>query len=241
MPDVRTIASFAGRTEHPKLPPNTMTRIGGFGGIEGLCAYLAAQNIAVVVDAVHPYAKRMHHHAAAACERLGLPLLGFARPAWSPQPGDLWHDTPDFTTAAEIASKLGRRIFLTIGRQELAPFATYEDRWFLIRSIDAPTQPLPPQRHLRLQRGPFSREQELALLREHRVDLIVSKNSGGSATFAKIEAARLLGIPIVMIRRPVLPAIPLAENIEHFSALFHACSTLYATKSLPRVSNLADA
>jgi precorrin-6A/cobalt-precorrin-6A reductase len=222
IPDITTTASFAGRTTHLQFPPHVRTRVGGFGGIAGLRAYLVEHAIDVVIDAVHPYAKQMHHHAAAACEGLALPILGLTRPAWLAEPGDFWYDVPDFSTAAARARLLGQRIFLTIGRQELAPFAACEDRWFLIRSIDAPHDPLPPQRHVLLQRGPFTLEHELALLRTHAIDLIVSKNSGGRATLAKIQATRILAIPVLMVRRPVLPSIPSTDTVDGVFCLLNA-------------------
>jgi precorrin-6A/cobalt-precorrin-6A reductase len=220
--DITTTASFAGRTTHLQLPPRVRTRVGGFGGIAGLRAYLVEHAMDVVIDAVHPYAKQMHHHAAAACEGLALPILGLMRPAWPAESGDLWYEVPDFYAAAARARLLGQRIFLTIGRQELAPFAACEDRWFLIRSIDVPHDPLPPQRRMLLQRGPFTLEHERELLRTHAIDLVVSKNSGGRATFAKIEAARMLAIPVLMVRRPVLPSIPSADTLDGVFCLLDA-------------------
>jgi precorrin-6A/cobalt-precorrin-6A reductase len=214
IPGVTTTASFAGRTAHPVLPARTHARIGGFGGIEGLRAYLIAQKIDAVIDATHPFARQIHRNAAAACESLGLPIIAFIRPAWTPTAADRVHEADDMPAAAAYARIHGRRIFLTVGRQELAPFAACDDRWFLIRSIEPPAPPLPPARLILLERGPFTLEHELALMREHAADLIVSKNSGGKATYAKIEAARILGIPVVMVKRPPRSGTSVAETCD---------------------------
>jgi precorrin-6A/cobalt-precorrin-6A reductase len=214
IPDVTTTASFAGRTAHPILPARTNVRIGGFGGGEGLRAYLLTQKIDAVIDATHPFARQMHRNAAAACASLALPIIAFVRPAWTPTAQDRVYEVDDVPAAAAHARLHGRRIFLTIGRQELAPFASCDDRWFLIRSIEAPEAPLPPARLVLLERGPFTLEHELTLMREHAVDLIVSKNSGGKATYAKIEAARALNLPIVMVKRPPRPEARIAEKYD---------------------------
>jgi precorrin-6A/cobalt-precorrin-6A reductase len=214
VPKLTATISFAGRVAAPTLPPGACVRIGGFGGVEGLIAYLTSENIDALIDATHPFAERMHHNAATACGRLSLPILAFTRPAWEPPDDEPWHEVNDIPTAAALAPFLGRRIFLTIGRQELAPFAAHREPWFLIRSIDEPKITLPPNHELLLQRGPFAFEEELAVMREHSIDLLISKNSGGSATFAKIAAARALGIPILMVRRPPRPQIPSAETLE---------------------------
>jgi precorrin-6A/cobalt-precorrin-6A reductase len=219
---VATTASFAGRTTHPALPDRTNARIGGFGGMQGLRSYLIARKIDAVIDATHPFARQMHYNAATACASLGLPIIAFIRPAWTRTEQDRILEVDDVAAAAAQACLHGQRIFLTIGRQELAPFAPYDDRWFLIRSIEAPNAPLPHARHILLERGPFTIEHELALMREHAVDIIVSKNSGGNATYAKIEAARALGIPVVMINRPGRSDTPLAEQYDDVISWIHA-------------------
>jgi precorrin-6A/cobalt-precorrin-6A reductase len=229
IPGVRTIASFAGRTAHPCLPKRTNARIGGFGGVEGLRDYLMRHKIDAVVDATHPFARRMHRNAAAACASLSIPIIAFIRPAWTPTAQDRIFEVADMPAAAAQARLHGRRIFLTIGRQELAPFAACEDRWFLIRSIEAPDCPLPARRLILLERGPFTLEHELALMREHAVDCIVSKNSGGKATYAKIQAARALGLPVVMVTRPARTAIPLAETHDDVIAWTNALNRSPAT------------
>lgn len=213
LPGVVPITSFAGRVARPRVPKGEI-RIGGFGGVEGLERYLASERIDVVLDATHPFAATISRSAATACGRLAIPLRALLRPRWHPVAGDRWHDVGDMTAAAALAHELGRRIFLTIGRQELLPFAEYGDRWFLIRTIEPPEVSLPAQHELLLQRGPFALAAELQLVREHSIDLIVSKNSGGAAAYAKLAAARALGVPVVMVRRPERPSVPTLESVD---------------------------
>jgi len=197
----RIVSSLAGRTAAPLLPPGE-TRIGGFGGADGLVTYLRREAIDAVVDATHPFAARISENAVVACARAGVPLITLDRPAPLQQAGDRWYRVPGVASAAARARGLGARIFLTIGRQELAPFAAIADRWFLIRAIDAPLVALPPHHAVVLARGPFAYRAELALLRTHAIDVVVAKESGGAATEAKLTAARTLGIPVVTIVRP---------------------------------------
>jgi precorrin-6A/cobalt-precorrin-6A reductase len=211
--DLAIVSSLAGRVAAPTLPPGTV-RIGGFGGVDGLAAYLAAERIGAVVDATHPFAARMSVHAAEACRRAGVPLLAFVRPAWAPGSGDRWQPVADMAAAAALCRG---RVFLTVGRQELAWFAG-SDAWFLIRSIDPPDGPLPQAHELVLARGPFGLADEIDLMRAHRIDMIVSKNSGGPATYAKIEAARALGLPVVMVERPARPAADEARSLDEVGA-----------------------
>ncbi len=200
-PAIDATVSLAGRTKQPVLPP-LPTRIGGFGGVDGLVEHLVGNSIQAVVDATHPFADQISANAAAACARAGVPLLVLTRKPWVPGPGDRWIGVPDMAAAAEALRPLGDTVFLTIGRQEVAVFETAPDKTYLIRAVDPP-EPAPTLRHtLILDRGPFTLEGELALLDAHRVDVIVSKNSGGTATEAKLEAARRRGIPVVMVERP---------------------------------------
>lgn len=209
-PGVRVISSLAGRVVSPAVPAGEV-RIGGFGGITGLIAYLAAEHIDGVIDATHPFAAQISIHAAAACAEARVPLLAFVRPPWMPIAGDDWRPAADAAAAARLCEG---RVFLTVGRQEVEEFAG-ADAWFLIRAIDAPTGALPVHRQLLLARGPFDLDDEIALMRAHRIGMVVSKNSGGAATYAKIVAARSLGLPVVMIDRPARPetaqAIDLTE------------------------------
>ncbi|PPQ33740.1 cobalt-precorrin-6A reductase [Rhodopila globiformis] len=210
---LRVVSSLAGRTANPRLPAGAC-RIGGFGGPEGLAAYLRESRIAAVVDATHPFASQMGWNAAAACAATGTSLLRLERPAWQPGPGDHWHVVADWTEAAEIVGRIARHALLALGRQEIGAFAPLDHVRFLIRMVDPP-DPMPrfAQAELLLARGPFTEDAEYALLRDRRIDTIVCKNSGGSATDGKLAAARRLGIPVVMRRRPARPDTPHAATV----------------------------
>jgi precorrin-6A/cobalt-precorrin-6A reductase len=197
------VTSFAGRVSELSLPPGDV-RIGGFGGPEGLAAWITDHGIDAVLDATHPFTARMPRHVVLACESTGVPHLRVLRPAWVPEPGDRWSEVADFEGAARSLRASGaRRVFLTIGRQELRPFADARPgTWFLVRCIERP-DPVPlADYEVLLSRGPFRVDDEVALLRTHRIDTLVTKNSGGSAAAPKLEAARTLEVPVVMIARP---------------------------------------
>jgi precorrin-6A/cobalt-precorrin-6A reductase len=198
--------SLAGRTSAPAtqaLP----TRIGGFGGIEGLVHHLEVEKIEAVVDATHPYAAQMSAHAVAACQQTGLPLASLTRAAWTEQAGDRWQHVSNTESAAMVLGETPHRVFLTIGRQELPVFASAPQHHYLARLIDAPKgERLPPNLALLQARGPFDVAAETALMRDERIDVVVSKNAGGDPTYAKIAAARALGLPVIMIARPDKPA-----------------------------------
>jgi precorrin-6A/cobalt-precorrin-6A reductase len=200
--------SFAGRTRTRVDMPGAV-RVGGFGGVDGLVAYLRAEQIDVVVDATHPFAATMPHHASEACRIAEVAGVRVCRPPWTPSSGDRWHSVTDLAAAAVTIESLGgRRVFLTTGRQELGPFARLGDVWFLVRAIEPP-DPMPLERAtVILDRGPFDVDRERRLLVDHEIDLIVSKNSGGSATAAKLAAARELGLPVVMVDRPAPAGLP---------------------------------
>lgn len=202
---IQVVYSLAGRTREPLLP-TCLIRYGGFGGVQGLVTYLQEQQINMVVDATHAFAQIMRKHAALACQEMHIPYLAFVSEAWSAMPDDLWYDAPTVAQSVDIVEKLGTRVFLAIGRQELAAFASLPHKWFLIRSIEMPAEPLPPQHVVVLQRGPFAFDDELQLLQRYKIDTIVTKNSGGSAAYAKIEAARALRLPVIVITRPPRPA-----------------------------------
>ena len=209
-----SITSLAGRTRQPAALPGT-TRIGGFGGAEGLADYLRANAIDALVDATHPYAMRITRNAVTACEAAGIPRLRLDRPAWSRLPDDRWFDVLDSSEAARHLPEGARRVFLAIGRQDLEPFAHRPHIWFLLRMIDPPAEPIPlPHHSLVLGRGPFAQEDEEELLAQHRIDALVSRNSGGGATYGKIAAARRLGLPVVMITRPPPPAGTVVDSVE---------------------------
>lgn len=202
---LEVIVSLAGRTRTPEVCAGTL-RVGGFGGAAGLAAYLREEGIDFVVDAGHPFAATMAAHVAAAARQAGVALLRLERPAWTAQDGDRWVVVPDAQAAARAAAERGTRIFLSFGGREVAAFAGL-DAWFLVRRIEPPDQALPLAHYiLALGRGPFSLADECVLLEQHRIDVIVTKASGGVQTRAKIDAARALGLPVVMIARPPKPA-----------------------------------
>ena len=202
-PQVDIISSLAGRVPDPALPVGPV-RIGGFGGVDGLRRWLEGESIDAVVDATHPFAATMTAHAAEVCAELRMPHLVLARAAWAP--GDALVVESD-TAAAETVARQGySRVFLTTGRSGVKAFAD-GDAWFLIRAVTAPDGALLPRHHqLLLSRGPYHYDDEFALLRTHRIDALVTKNSGGDMTRAKLDAAAALGIPVVMVARPQLPA-----------------------------------
>ena len=202
-PDMAIAVSFAGRTStRAALPASVTERVGGFGGVTGLSSYLIAQRIYAVIDATHPFARQMPFHAEAACAAVRVPLLRVVRPPWASQAGDQWLHASDMRAAAQaVRHSSAMRVLLTIGRQELAPFGQCPQR-LLARCIDLPEVDVLPAAEILLARGPFTMDDELELLRRREIDLMVAKNSGGCATRAKVDAARELGIPIVMVARP---------------------------------------
>jgi precorrin-6A/cobalt-precorrin-6A reductase len=193
--------SLAGRTRNPWLPPIAF-RIGGFGGVAGLRDYLAAEKIEAVIDATHPFAVQMSENARLACAAAQIPLAVLTRPEWEAQVGDRWIVVDTIDAAVNALGEVPQRVLLTHGRLGLAAFARRPQHDYLVRTIDRPDDiELLPQHGLILERGPFDKASELKLLRDGRIDVIVSKNSGGAATYPKIEAARELGLSVVMIRR----------------------------------------
>lgn len=198
-----TIYSVAGRTSQPRLPA-LACRVGGFGGVAGLLDYLSAERIDLVVDATHPFAAGMSTNAVLATQQSGTPLLVVRRPPWTPGPADRWHGVASLEAAAAALGAAPRRVFLTTGKTELAPFVAAPQHFYLIRSVERPER-LPPYSAIIQARGPFSLADELALLTEHRIDCLVSKNSGGTATAAKLAAARACGVAVVMVERPAVP------------------------------------
>jgi precorrin-6A/cobalt-precorrin-6A reductase len=198
-PELRVISSLAGRTTRPLLPRGEI-RVGGFGGVDGLAAYLRDHRIGAVVDATHPFAAGISANAGAAAARAAVPLFVLRRPGWVEQDGDVWHRVPTMDRAAALVPRLGRRVFLTTGRQSLAAFAGRDECWFLARSVEPPGRPAPRQLEVVLDRGPFTVDGERRLLRAHRIDVLVSKDSGGPA--AKLDAARELGVPVILVDRP---------------------------------------
>lgn len=202
---VRATLSLAGRVERPRQQPLPM-RIGGFGGVDGLCHTLLSQGYTHVIDATHPFAAQMSRNAVIACEHVGVPLLALTRAAWQAQPGDTWLHVRDMAGAVTALDCPARRVLLAVGRMHLDAFAPNLQHHYVLRLVDPPGTPLPfPDAEVIVDRGPFCVEADTTLMRDHRIDLVVSKNSGGTGAVAKIAAARALGLPVIMIDRPALP------------------------------------
>lgn len=197
--------SYAGRVAHPKAQP-VPTRIGGFGGAAGLADYLHAEGITHLVDATHPFAAQMSGNALTAAAATGIPLIALTRPAWTAQPGDDWRHVADIAAAVAALAGPLRSIMLAVGRMHVAAFAAQPQHRYLLRFVDAPdVAPELPDHHLVVDRGPFDVAGDVALLREHAIDLVVCKNAGGTGAQAKLIAARQLAIPVLLIARPILP------------------------------------
>ncbi|MGV9313216.1 cobalt-precorrin-6A reductase [Streptomyces sp. NPDC003691] len=214
LPGLRVTNSLAGRVAAPRLPPGEV-RIGGFGGPEGLALWLRTHAVDALVDATHPFAGTISFNAARAAALTGLPLLALRRPGWAPVDGDDWHEAESLEEAAELLPALGGRVFLTTGRTGLGAFAALDALWFLVRSVDPPEGPRPPHTTVLLDRGPFTLDGEREVLRRHRIDVLVTKDSGGAATAPKLTAAREAGLPVVVIRRPPAPeGVPVVPDPE---------------------------
>ncbi|MBM3611373.1 MAG: cobalt-precorrin-6A reductase [Alphaproteobacteria bacterium] len=205
--------SFAGRVERPLRQPLPQ-RIGGFAGAEGLAAFLQAEGITHVVDATHPFAAQMSRNAVAACTATGTPLIALTRPPWAPVAGDRWTHVPDIAGAVAALERPALRVMLAVGRMHLPDFAPNPQHHYLLRLVDPPAGPLPfPQAEVIVDRGPFDTAADRALMERHGTGLVVSKNAGGTGAYAKIAAARALGLPVVMIDRPSLPARAEAQEV----------------------------
>lgn len=199
------VLSLAGATANP-APQPIPQRVGGFGGAEGLAAYLTRERVAAVIDATHPFAAGISANAAAACRAAHIPLVVFTRPPWRPQFGDRWIEVPTMVAAVEALGAKRKIVLLTQGRLQLAPFARAPQHRYVVRAIDPPAETNALREYkLILARGPFSLTGELDLMRSERIETLVAKNSGGGATYPKIEAARALGISVVMLWRPAAP------------------------------------
>jgi precorrin-6A/cobalt-precorrin-6A reductase len=210
---IAVTSSLAGRVANPRLPVAEV-RIGGFGGPAGLERWLADHEIAAVVDATHPFAQGISANAAQAAPAAGVPLLRLERPGWRDRPGDRWSWVPDLDAAAAAIPRLGRRVLLTTGRQGLGSFAGVEEPWFLVRCVDPPDGPLPPRHELLLARGPYTRDGERALFEHHSIDVLVTKDSGGTHTEAKLDVARERGLPVIVVRRPPRLDVPTETSVE---------------------------
>ncbi|WP_433324435.1 cobalt-precorrin-6A reductase [Spirillospora sp. CA-294931] len=210
-PEFEVISSLAGRVAAPELPPGR-TRVGGFGGPDELRAWLETERIDAVIDATHPFAARMTASAVAATSAANVPLLLLRRPGWIAGAQDDWRRVPSLRAAA--ANLPGKRVFLTTGRGSVTAFASDTTRWFLIRSVEPPTPPTPPHAHILLAKGPFEVKDEIALMRRHAIDTLVTKDSGGQMTAAKLTAARHLALPVIMIDRPPPPNAPTTSTAK---------------------------
>jgi precorrin-6A/cobalt-precorrin-6A reductase len=211
------ITSLAGRVARPRLPVGEV-RIGGFGGPDALAAWLRSEGITAVVDATHPFAERISASAVRAAQQAGVPLLRLERPGWTERPGDRWHWVDGLDEAAARVPDLGSRVLLTTGRQGLSAFAGVTDAWFLIRCVDPPDNPLPPRCEVLLDRGPYTLEGELALIDHHEINVVVTKDSGGNHTRAKLDAARERGLTIIVVRRPPPPEVEKVALVDHVMA-----------------------
>jgi precorrin-6A/cobalt-precorrin-6A reductase len=221
---IKATFSYAGRVARPKRQP-LPTRVGGFGGVDGLANFIRENAITHVIDATHPFAAQMSMNAVHVCALNGAKLLALTRPKWEAQTGDTWQHVPDIAGAVAVLDGPARNVMLAIGRMHLDAFAPCPQHRYLLRLVDAPDGDVPlSNRHIIVDQGPFSVENDIALMREHGIDVVVAKNAGGSGARAKIDAARTLNIPIIMIDRPHIPARPevgtpqeVLDWLAHFS------------------------
>lgn len=212
------VFSYAGRTAKPVSQP-LPTRVGGFGGAEGLAAYLEAENITHVVDATHPFAARMSSNAVRACSVAGVPLCAFERPAWQAGEGDQWLHADSMEEAVNALPGTPARVFLAIGKQNLAAFAAKPQHHYLLRLVDAPEADLPlPHTTVEIARGPFDAAGDTELMQRHGITHVVAKNAGGAGAAAKLTAARHLGLPVIMIGRPEVPERPVLGSVAEVMA-----------------------
>jgi precorrin-6A/cobalt-precorrin-6A reductase len=215
---IDAIYSYAGRTQSP-VAPSLPTRTGGFGGASGLAAFIAQDKITHVIDATHPFAAEMSRHAVTACTIMGTELIALERAPWTQVAGDKWIEVPGVGAAAAALPETPARVFLAIGRQHLAPFSTRPQHSYTLRFVDAPDGPLPlPDADVVISRGPFTLAGDLELMGSRGIEWVVARNAGGDGARAKIDAARELGLPVIMIARPDLPERPRVESVEEVLA-----------------------
>lgn len=196
------VSSLAGRVSRPRLPVGEV-RVGGFGGVEGLAAYMQSRSVAACVDATHPFAVTMSSHAVQACSLVGVPLMRFVRPGWGDSVDATgWHWVKSYSQAREAAESLGHRPFVTTGRQTLGAYAAWSDRDVLVRVVEPLDEGPPPSWTVVLDRGPYEQRAEEEILSRHGIDVLLTKDSGGTYTSAKLDAARKLGVPVVVVARP---------------------------------------
>jgi len=222
---VEVMSSLAGRVQNPALPVGEVT-VGGFGGAAGLATYLENNDVRLVVDATHPFAATITTNAVTASDKAGVPLLVLRRPAWSADAADNWFTVASIEQAARAVvqhAEAQSTVLLTTGRRDVTAFAGDSERTYLVRSVDPPTVTLPPRHKVILDRGPYTVDGEKTLMRQHNIELLVTKNSGGDMTYAKITAARHLGIPVVIVARPPLPdgAFDTVSDVDAAAAWCH--------------------
>ncbi len=235
-PAVDALLSLAGATAHPARAPIPQ-RIGGFGGASGLADFLRSERIGAVVDATHPFAARMSANAVEACRLAGTPLVVFTRPPWAREPGDRWIEVASMDAAVGMLGAARKTVFLTQGRLQLSAFARAPQHRYIVRAIDRPAEiDALPDCKLVLARGPFALADELQLMRNEAVETLVTKNSGGRATYAKIEAARALGIEVVMVARPPAPEAETLHDLDAVTGWIAARS-----RASPRALSATDA
>jgi precorrin-6A/cobalt-precorrin-6A reductase len=221
-PDTRVTLSLGGRTRAP-APQPAPTRTGGFGGAQGLARYLETEGVGILIDATHPFARQISRNARDAAARTGAPLLTLSRPPWTPEPGDRWTRVPDMPAAARALGPEPRRVFLAIGRQEARAFRAAPQHRYLLRCIDPPAPDALPGAEILTARGPFREADERDLLRARDIDILVTKNSGGPATYPKLAAARALGLSVILVDRPATPGAAttvdeLLDQLDHLTA-----------------------
>ncbi|UWU95456.1 cobalt-precorrin-6A reductase [Bradyrhizobium sp. CB1015] len=209
---IDAVYSYGGRTRAPADQP-LPTRIGGFGGVSGLAGYIRREGITHVIDATHPFAAEMSRNAAAACTETGTPLLALERAPWIKASADTWIEVADVNAAVAALPEAPANVFLAIGRQHIAPFASKPQHGYTLRFVDPPDAPLPFAADVIVSRGPFTLHSELAMMRTRGIAWIVARNSGGDGARAKIQAARRLGLPVIMISRPQLPERRRVERV----------------------------
>jgi precorrin-6A/cobalt-precorrin-6A reductase len=217
---VSPLTSLAGVTRSPSRIAGEV-RTGGFGGMEGLCDFIQAEHIALIVDATHPFAAQISAHAVQAGAQAGVPVLRLERPSWESQVGDDWVQVADINEAVRSIPE-GAHVLVTVGRQEVAPFFARDDVRIVARMIEPLEESVPGHAELLLARPPFTREQEKALMENKRITVLVAKNSGGDATFSKIDAARDLGLPVIMIARPEKSSLTTASSVDEMMKLIEA-------------------
>ena len=223
---LKAVYSYAGRVADLAEQP-VPVRVGGFGGVGGLVAYLRENGVTHVVDATHPFAAGMSRNAVSACAQTGTPLIALSRAPWVAQDGDDWQIVANVDAAVAALSGPAQRVFLAIGRQNLHAFAAHPQHHFLLRLVDAPEALLPlPNHSIEVARGPFGFDSDFALLKAQSIDVVVSKNAGGAAARAKLDAARALGLAVIMINRPALPARHEVDSVEDVMRWLHETTDL---------------